>query len=86
MAARDAKMPIDAIYPTDSMKFISSLHIESFDFNSIIVALEDTLKIRIPSKVEGKIPFPIDETPFSDATRNMIECDAIQTLMREQVK
>jgi len=79
--AKQAKVPVEVIYPGDSMKFILSLTFDGFDAVEITVAIEDALGIHLPDEIADKIPFPQDDTSLADTIRGLIECKEFADLV-----
>ena len=80
--AMQAGVPEEAIYPSDTIEFISSLTLHFFDSSGIVCALEDGLNIsHISDELAEKIPCPSGDTSLADAIRGFIECDVIISLL-----
>jgi len=79
--ARQGRVPVEVIYPSDSMKFLCSLTFDGFDTVEIVMEIEDTLNISIPGDIAEKLPFPFDSTSLADCIRGFLECEALMSLI-----
>jgi acyl carrier protein len=79
--AGQAKVPVETIYPNDTIEFLYSLTFDGFDTVEIVIALENQLSIYIPDETAEKIPFPHDSTTLAACARGLIECEELMSLV-----
>jgi len=87
--AEQTKIPVEFIYPNDSMEFLCSLTYDGYDTVEIAMTLEDELKISIPDKIAEKMDFPCDidslaNTSLVEWIRGLIQCEEFTALLPEE--
>jgi hypothetical protein len=85
-SASQTEIPVEAIYPSDTIEFLESFAGGRFDTACIIQAIEKGLGISISEEIANKMPFPhkgfrTEFTTIADCIRGFIECEEFAALL-----
>lgn len=85
-AARQTKLPAEAVFPDDTMEFLESFADGALNTVKIIAAIENGLDISIPDEVANKMPYPDKgfrsaETTLADCIKGFIGCEEFAAIL-----
>ncbi|MBT3198636.1 MAG: hypothetical protein HN350_01865 [Phycisphaerales bacterium] len=84
--ASQTQLPVDVIYPDDTMEFLDTLAGGNLDTAEIIHAIETGLEMPIPEEIASKIPYPhkgfrTSNTTLADCIKGFLECEEFTEML-----
>jgi hypothetical protein len=84
--AVQTKLPVDVVFPSDTIVFLESFAGGGFETADIIRAIENGLDMPIPEEIANKMPYPhrgfrTVHTTLADCIRGFIECEEFAALL-----
>ena len=84
--ALQTKLPVDVVFPGDTIEFLESFAGGRFDTANIIRAIENGLNRPIPDEIANKMPYPHKgfrtvHTTLADYIKGFIECEEFAALL-----
>lgn len=84
--AAQTQLPVDVIYPDDTIEFLDTFAGGTLDTAEIIQAIEKGLEMSIPEEIASKIPYPhkgfrTANTTLADCIKGFLECEEFAAML-----